>query len=227
MKGIPARAVSFDRLARPYRWLEYLSFGRALERCRFALLPELANSRRVLLYGDGDGRFLERLLAVYAVPEVDAVDSSRAMLRIAEARLSPEARRRVRFHHADALRFTPPARSGEGYDLVVTHFFLDCFREEELHHLLGHIEPHLAADARWLISEFAVPRRRLPGLAARALIRLLYMGFGLLTGLRMRHLPEYGTVLAARGFLLSRRRVLLGDLLHSELWLRTSPQPPR
>jgi SAM-dependent methyltransferase len=218
------RPVSFDRLARPYRWLEYLSFGRALERCRFALLPELAGARRVLLYGDGDGRFLARLLRVYSGLEIDAVDSSRAMLRIAEARLTPEARARVRFHHEDALRFMPPPSSdpgdlsGAGYDLVITHFFFDCFHQHELHQLLNRVRPHLAPNARWLVSEFAIPQRAVPALAARAVVGLLYTAFRLLTGLRTNHLPDYAAVLAGHSFLLSRRTILLGGLLHCELW---------
>ena len=225
------RIVNFDRLARPYRWLEYLSFGRALERCRFALLPELASTgerptaARVLLYGDGDGRFLQRLLTAYPALEVDAVDSSAAMLRTAAARLTPAARARVRFHHQDALRFTPPPGAGTrgdaGYDLVITHFFLDCFNDNELHRLLDRVEPHLAPDVRWLVSEFAIPSRPLPALAARALIRLLYIAFRILTGLRANHLPGYASVLAKHGFVLTRRKTLLDGLLQSELWLRS------
>jgi ubiquinone/menaquinone biosynthesis C-methylase UbiE len=233
---ISPRPVSFDRLARPYRWLEYLCFGRALERCRFALLPELGGARRVLLYGDGDGRFLARLLRAYPGPEtgletvletgleIDAVDSSRAMLRIAEARLTPHARARVRFHHQDALRYMPSPGSDPGelsgarYDLVITHFFFDCFHQEELLQLLDRIRPHLAPNARWLVSEFAIPQRALPALAARAVVGLLYTAFRLLAGLRANHLPDYAAVLAAHGFLLSRRTILLGGLLHCELW---------
>ncbi|HIL25354.1 MAG TPA: hypothetical protein EYG19_08140, partial [Verrucomicrobia bacterium] len=37
---------TFDALARPYRWLEYAAFGRGLLRCRFDLLPWLANAKR-------------------------------------------------------------------------------------------------------------------------------------------------------------------------------------
>ncbi len=213
--------MSFDRLARPYRYLEYLSFGNALERCRFALLPELADAQRVLLYGDGDGRFLARLLATYPALTVDAVDSSAAMLRLAQARLTPEARARVRFHHRNALAFAPSVGTGGvGFDLVVTHFFLDCFSDDELTQLLARIEPHLAPDARWLVSEFAIPANPAAAIAARALVRLLYIAFRILTGLRTNRLPDYAAVLTGHGFTLSRRTTMLAGLLQSELWLR-------
>ena len=56
--------ANFDPVAHWYRWLEYAAFGRALERCRFALLPELEDAQRVLILGEGDGRFLKKLLSL-------------------------------------------------------------------------------------------------------------------------------------------------------------------
>ena len=77
-----SRELNFDPLARPYRWLEYATFGRALERCRFHFLPALTGARRALVLGDGDGRFLARLLRANPELEADVVDCSPAMLRL-------------------------------------------------------------------------------------------------------------------------------------------------
>ena len=197
----------------------------------------------MLLYGDGDGRFLRELLLRYPALEldvlevdslavdaleldaleldaleVDTVDSSAAMLRAAEARLPAASRSRVRFHHADALTFTP---LGATYDLVVTHFFFDCFTPDELRALIGHIRPHLAPQARWLVSEFAIPERGFPALGGRLVVALLYFAFRLLTGLRVTRLPDYPALLAANGFALLRCKTLLRGLLRSELWSQT------
>ena len=54
----------FDRLARSYRTLELLAFGRDLERARFAWLPALADRKSILVLGEGDGRCLARLAAL-------------------------------------------------------------------------------------------------------------------------------------------------------------------
>ena len=75
------RQPDFNRLARCYRWLERLTFGDALWRCRCAFLDETRSSRVALALGDGDGRFTARLLEVNPTIHVDAVDSSDAMLR--------------------------------------------------------------------------------------------------------------------------------------------------
>ena len=52
--------MNCDRIARCYRWLEYLFFGRALERRR-EYLDEVENARSVLILGD-DGRFTAEFL---------------------------------------------------------------------------------------------------------------------------------------------------------------------
>ena len=55
--------ANFDRLARIYRWMELVTFGPLLGRCRYRFLEQLCNCRTALLLGDGDGRFAARLLA--------------------------------------------------------------------------------------------------------------------------------------------------------------------
>ncbi|MGA8111382.1 MAG: methyltransferase domain-containing protein [Acidobacteriaceae bacterium] len=211
----------FDRVARLYRWMEYVSFGPWLERCRFAplaaLVPPRGSARKALVLGDGDGRFLARLLAAGPALHAEAVDGSPAMLRL----LRDRARRsgtedRVTTICADARTFTPP---GNGYDLVVTHFFLDCLSAEDTAALLDRIRPHLAPGALWLVSEFEVPAGSPVRAAfARSLITALYAAFRILTGLRVRQMPPWRALLTEAGFTPQASQTLLGGLLVSELW---------
>ena len=97
-------AANFDSIARWYRWLEYVVFGRALERCRFALLPALGDARRVLILGEGDGRFLKKLLSINSTARIDVIETSAVMSKLARGRLSDEEARRVKFHLADAAQ---------------------------------------------------------------------------------------------------------------------------
>jgi ubiquinone/menaquinone biosynthesis C-methylase UbiE len=210
-------AINFDPIARPYRWLEYMTFGPSLERCRSAQLVRLAGAQHALFFGDGDGRFLARLLAANTTLSADVVDSSRSMLGILDRRIQrsgPQARRRISLHHADALHWNP---SGS-YDLVVSHFFLDCFFPHQLEQLFDRVLPHLRPGAQWVISEFAIPRNPFAAYLAGGLIGLLYRAFGLLTGLPVRTLPDYAALLLGRGFVLIRDRRYLAGLLCSQLW---------
>jgi SAM-dependent methyltransferase len=210
-------AVNFDPIARPYRWLEYLSFGPWLGRCRSAQLEHLTGAQRGLFFGDGDGRFLAHLLAANTTLTADVVDSSHSMLCILDRRIrrsGPRARQRICLHHADALDWNPRG----SYDLIVSHFFLDCFYPHQLEQLFDRLLPHLRPGAHWVISEFAIPRNRFAAYFARGIIGLLYRAFGLITGLPVRVLPDYAASLLRRGFVPSHDRRYLAGLLCSQLW---------
>src|SRR5690606_29922899 len=115
---------NYNRLARIYRALEYVAFGRDLERARFTLMPALAACQTILIVGEGDGRFLQRLLQLNPRARVDCVDLSPAMLARARERLGGTAAGRVCFRVGDirAIELAP-----NHYDAVVTCFVLDCF----------------------------------------------------------------------------------------------------
>jgi hypothetical protein len=211
-------AANFDRIARAYRWLEYFSFGPFLEKCRFYRLDRdrgtLASCRNALVIGDGDGRFVARLLREHPELRAEAVDLSPAMLDLLARRVADEgAGDRLTVRCADARMFNPADR----YDLVASHFFLDCLTTEEIFTLAGRIGPQLLPGAMWIVSDFAIPGGA-AALPARAVISSLYAAFGLLTGLQVRRLPCYNDALRRAGFLLVDRHEWLGGMLFSERW---------
>lgn len=215
----PIRAPHFDHLARAYRWMEWLSFGPWLWWCRAAFLSQMARSRRALTFGDGDGRFTARLLAANPQIHVEAVDASPGML----ARLKQNAgshAQRVHTVVADARSWKPDA--GESFDLVYTHFFLDCLTDEEAGQLARQVSAVLTPDGAWIVSEFAIPRGGLGRILGRPLVAFLYRAFGLLTGLAVRRLPDHRAALTAAGLKQEARREWLLGVLVSELWTRAS-----
>ncbi len=117
---------------------------------------------------------------------------------------------------ADLRNFTP--HSGP-YDLVVSHFFLDCLTEDETANLTTRIAPQLSPGAAWIVSEFAIPRMGVRRAVAHVLIRLLYAAFFCMTGLRVRKIPDYTQILNDCGFSRKRHVLLLGGLLSAELWI--------
>jgi SAM-dependent methyltransferase len=210
---------NFDLIARPYRWLEYLTLGRALKRCRFHHLPALLQQRRALVLGDGDGRFLAQLLAQNPDLQADAVDTSATMLKLLRRRCEAASTNipdRLQTHHTSALAFSPS--QGEKYDLVVTHFFLDCLTQPDLEALISRIVPTLTPGAIWLLSDFRVPPSGPSRLVANLVVNLLYLVFRILTGLQTTHLPDHATPLALAGFTRISHHYRLAGLLTSELW---------
>lgn len=205
---------NFSRLAHAYRWMEFASFGPWLQWCRCTYLDSLVECRHAIIIGDGDGRFTARLLRHNRVIQIEAIDASPAMLSALLRRAGTDAGR-VSTTCADARRWHP---ANQPYDLVVTHFFLDCLTSEEVLLLATTLRNALSPDARWLISEFAVPNGFYGHFFASPLISALYWAFAQITGLKVRELPDYRTALRCSGFVLDERRSRLGGLLVSELW---------
>jgi ubiquinone/menaquinone biosynthesis C-methylase UbiE len=202
--------VNFDKVAPHYRWLERVAFGRALEECRAALLPQIAGCERALCIGDGDGRFTELLLKAQPCMRVDVVERSRSMIRLARQRSS------ATFFHANALAFTPDDR----YDLVVTHFVLDTFTDAQVSTLVPLVRKS-AAGGFWLISEFQAC-----GPASRFLIWLMYRFFRITAGLRVESIPDYRAAFISSGFTLQKSWTKWNGFLISELWRIPDVTPP-
>jgi len=208
--------MNCDPIARWYRLFEYLAFGRALENRRLEYLDQAACAGRVLILGDGDGRFTAALLKRNPNTPLDSIDISAGMLARAQQRL-----RALRIDASNLCYWKADARVinlAGNYDVIVTHFFLDCFTTDELQRLIPRIASHCSPHAKWLVSEFTLPGPWLRQQAARALIRFMYFFFHIATGLTVTQLPDYRGVMAKNGFHITRSHSALGGLLISELW---------
>lgn len=191
--------MNADPLARIYRTLEYAAFGRALQRARVTHIPAISKAKRILIAGEGDGRFLQRLRTFNPQASIDVFDSSAAM--IAQARVRAAAT----FHHQDFLiAKLPPA----AYDAAVTHFFLDCFSQSQVNEIAVRIRNALKPGALWLVSDFR------PSI----LIPLLYRFFRLTTGLRAAQLPNYDAALEMAGLTKIDERISRQGQLTAQLW---------
>jgi ubiquinone/menaquinone biosynthesis C-methylase UbiE len=131
------------------------------------------------------------------------------MLALARTRAGTE---RVAYHHADAIML--PLASGE-YDLIVSHFFFDCFEEPDLRKLIERVTQAAQPRAQWLVSEFRQPRW------ATLFLRGLYLFFRAITGLKASSLIDHRPLLTGKGFRLVREETSRFGLLASELWMRT------
>ncbi len=198
-----------------YRWLEYGAFGLALERARFDFLSHAAGARRVLILGEGDGRFLAGLLKCNPHASVAVIDTSTRMIQLARERVPSADVSRVHFYPIDAA--AQPLPEGP-FDLAVSHFFLDILDGPAAEAVILAVSARLTPEASWLIAEFQEPARGLRRLHARLWLRGMYGFFALATGLRTRRLPPYRELLAGSGFIEIERRERRFGLIRSQVW---------
>jgi ubiquinone/menaquinone biosynthesis C-methylase UbiE len=212
--------VSFDTLARWYRTLEWIAFGDDLQRSRITCLSEVVAPRRALIVGEGNGRFLCELLRRHLGAEVDCIDASQRMLQLARKRLErelPEAVQRVRFLQHDLTSWSPPEHH---YDLVATHFFLDCFAETQLAAIVGKLAQAATENANWLLADFSLPAQGVSRLHARVWLAVMYQFFRLTAGIAARQLIDPTPLLRSEGFALAQRHSFRKGMLKSEMWRR-------
>ena len=215
----PSRTARFDRIARHYDWMESLLAGGKLERCRNAFWNEIPSLQSALLVGEGHGKFLASLLERNPSVRVTCVDASASMLKVARNRLlhATLPLQRVEFIQAELPAWKPPA---ERYDLVATHFFLDCFPHEQLAAVIDNLQRAARPGGCWLISDFQIPDAGLRRLRARVIHRLMYGFFRIVTKLPASALVPPQPFLRKSGFFRVRRVEFDRGLLCAELWKR-------
>ncbi len=209
--------MNIDSMAAAYRWLEYAAFGRALEHARFEFLSRATDARRVLILGEGDGRFLERFLRSNSRATVAVVESSREMIRLARARVSISDLGRVHFYQINAVSQSLPDGP---FDFVVSHFFLDILQEQDAVKLICRTSDLLGPNAHWMLSEFQVPRGGIASLHARLWLRSMYGFFAATTGLRASRLPPFREMLRQQDFAEIAYKERRMGLIRSQLWRR-------
>lgn len=211
--------MSFDRLAPHYRWMERLLAGEKLQSCRTTFLQEVTAAQNVLILGEGNGRFLMECRRQLPAAQITCVDASERMLAIARNRSIQAglSTAQVKFICADALTWNPPAATA---DLVVTHFFLDCFRADQLELLIAKLAGAARPAATWLLSDFHTPPAGLARLRARLILKAMYVFFQIFTTLPASQLTPPETYLRRQGFKLIRRQQSEWGLLHSDRWQR-------
>jgi len=188
--------------------------GEKLQRCRVAFLREISVPRKILIAGEGHGRFLPVCAEVFPNAGIVVVDSSAKMLEIAGGKVESA---RIEFVHADFLEWVGP--SGE-FDLIVTNFFLDCFREEELAVVVRKLGDLAAPQADWLLADFEIAPDGLARWRSWVIVAVLYRFFRIMTGLRAKALVPPEPHLKEMGFALHHRKTHEWGLLKSEWWRR-------
>ncbi len=213
----PNLGMSFDPLARYYSAMEWLLAGRKLQVCRTAFIPDAAKAKRILLVGEGHGRFLEEISRAAPNASICYVDASLEMCRAAQGRIEGHEDRRIDFHSIPILQF----ETDQSFDLIATQFFLDCFAEEELQRVITKLARLLQPGGFWLLTDFQVPRSGWQRWRAQVVLALAYSFFRIATRLPAKRLVAPQSFLKTEGFQLEARKEFNFRLLYAELWRKS------
>jgi ubiquinone/menaquinone biosynthesis C-methylase UbiE len=213
--------MSFDVLAPHYRWMEFLLAGDKLQRSRIAFLHQIPTPRKILLLGEGHGRCLVECRKGFPHARITCLDASNQMLTQARRTLSRSGLNadNVEFLYADILttpQICPPP------DLIVTNFFLDCFRADQLEQIISQLASTAAPKATWLIADFQTAASGCKRIRSRLILWTMFAFFRTVTRLPAKRLTPPDPYLERAGFTLLRRKETEWDLLRSDWWSRTT-----
>jgi ubiquinone/menaquinone biosynthesis C-methylase UbiE len=215
----PSPPARFDNLARHYDWMERLLAGGKLESCRNALWNDIPSLGNALLVGEGHGKFLAALLERDPCAQVTCVDASAKMLEVARERLLRAALpvKHIQFIHAELPTWNPPR---ERYDLIATHFFLDCFPRDQLGQVIRSLYKAARLGGYLLMSDFQIPPAGFRRIRAQIIHWLMYRFFRVATNLPASALISPQPFLRQVGFIRVSRAEFDRGLLYAELWKR-------
>jgi hypothetical protein len=131
----------------------------------------------------------------------------------------PDCGNRINFLPQDITSWSPPEHQ---FDLIVTHFFLDCFAENQIADVVAKLAHAAQADAAWMLADFCVPPHRFGRVRVRAWLALMYRFFRYTARIEARELIDPSPFLRAARFTLASKHLFRGRMIKSELWRRNS-----
>lgn len=198
-------AAQFDLVASIYPALERLVFGMRLDDARQAFFGQILEADRVLLVGEGNGRFLKSLIARKRVGSVCVVEKSKVMIRLAKNRAGASREIGLEFIEADFRGYQP----GQEFDCAVTHFFLDLFNPPSQLAIIEKMAEFVANGGTWVNVDF-VPAHTLRG---GMLMSLQYAFFRVVSRIESKRCFDESEAAAAAGWAIAEAISYLGGLV--------------
>jgi ubiquinone/menaquinone biosynthesis C-methylase UbiE len=141
--------ANYDNSAWFYDRLSRLIYGRALINAQVYLLPYVPPNSNILIVGGGTGWILEELACVHPTGlTITYVEISAKMMELSQKR--GYGNNKVTFINqpVEKVVFT------ENFDVVITPFLFDNFKEVTLQQVFTHVHHQLKAGGLWLNTDF-------------------------------------------------------------------------
>jgi ubiquinone/menaquinone biosynthesis C-methylase UbiE len=208
---------NYDLVAKFYPALERCVFGFHLENARQAFYEAALQTERVLLVGEGNGRFLKSLLARKTGGSICVLEKSPVMIRLAKERIQHRGKTDLEFIEADVRSYT----TKQPVDCIVTHFFLDQFSPPTQQVIIDRLNDLTTDDGTWINVDFTPPRT----IAGHALMWLQYTFFRIVSRVEARRCFDESTVAAQNGWIVVESTNFLGGFVVARRYKKTPGAP--
>jgi len=203
--------MSYNLVARYYDKLSRLVFGDTLLQDQSYFLDRIPNGSKVLIAGGGTGWILEAITSLHpSLLEITYVDSSMKMTELAKMR--NVGNNQVTFIIAQVETIS----ADHMFDIVITPFFFDNFKEYTIRKIFSAIEKNLDKDGIWLYTDF----RNTKGLGQKLLLKIMYAFFRLFCGIEAGRLPDMGRCFGDFGYAAEQQMTFMNGFVETVVYKR-------
>jgi tRNA (cmo5U34)-methyltransferase len=197
--------AKFGLIAPFYQALERCIFGWHLDGARQAFPDDAVLANRILLVGEGSGRYLQWLLARKKDGCVCVVEKSPVMIWLAKTRIAGRAKVDLEFVQTDFRSYT----AAQPFDCIVTHFFLDLFEPRSHQIMVEKFADLTTGNGTWINVDFVPPRT----LAGRLLMWLQYTFFSIVSRIEARQCYDETAAANQNGWIVSEKLSFLNGFV--------------
>ena len=202
---------NFDRIAPLYDFLTRVIFGKSIMRSQTYFFNCIRPNSKILIIGGGTGKVLNHLDSLAIPLSVTYIERSQVMLEKSEMH-EPFLNLQVEFILGNETSI--PVQK---YDLVLTAFFLDVFKENHLTKVVKILSEVLEPKGQWVVTDFM----KTSVIWQRILVRLMYFFFRITTGLEGDKLLDFKTYLNDLGFTSIQEKAFYHNMIKSTVYQRT------
>jgi ubiquinone/menaquinone biosynthesis C-methylase UbiE len=202
-------AANYNNSAWFYDRLSRLVYGRALIKAQGYLLQFIPPSSRLLVVGGGTGWILEEMTKLH--PEglqITYVEVAPKMMALSQKRYVGSNKV---IYINDAIENVSLA---DDFDVVITPFLFDNFREDTLQKVYHHIHATIKPDGLWLNADFQLSGKWWQ----KVLLKTMFLFFRLLCNIEASKLPDIEKEFDKYGYKVAGEKTFFGEFIVSTVY---------
>ena len=188
---------NYDNIAPYYDFLSGIVFGSTQKDAQTALLSYIPPGSTILIAGGGTGWILEKI-AQKCAPGLRIYYVEISANMIAKAQVQHYQPNEVHFINQAIEDFNLSQTGLTGFDIIITPFLFDNFREERIPQVFTHLDTMLSPGGRWLFTDFHYQRQA--PYWQQLLLNSMYLFFRILCAVEASALVNMRPLFAAAGY---------------------------
>ncbi|TSD62643.1 class I SAM-dependent methyltransferase [Inquilinus sp. KBS0705] len=197
-------ASNYDNSASFYDRLSRVVFGDALVKAQVYLLHHIPPGANVLIVGGGTGWILDEITKVHRQGlSITYVEISAKMIAIAQKRVVKNSNKIILINAAiEDLELSD-------FDILITPFLFDNYREQDLPETFGHIHSMLKPRGLWLNTDFQLSGKWWQ----YVLLKSMLLFFKILCGVESSKLPDVTAQFNQLAYKMIDEKTFYGDFV--------------